>query len=244
MKLELNVNGKTYTIPANPGDTLLTALRGLGFFSVKHGCETGECGSCAILLDGKLVNSCVTLAASTEGKSIQTVEDIGEHPEQGWKHTEGLHPIQQSFVDSGAIQCGFCTPAMVLAAKELLVDTDSPSEVQVREALSGILCRCTGYEKPVQAVLHAAAVMRGEAAPGDLLSDDFFAALLPELDLPPKSRSSAGGVETAVQVKPKVVVTPTRGEYKTVGKPEPKVDAVKLVRGNLRSPQISRCGTC
>ncbi|MEN8242955.1 MAG: molybdopterin cofactor-binding domain-containing protein, partial [Chloroflexota bacterium] len=231
MKLELNINGHIHSISIDPGDTLLKSLRGIGFFSVKHGCETGECGNCAILLDGKLVNSCVTLAASAEGKHIQTVEDVGEHPEQGWKHTEGLHPIQQSFVDSGAIQCGFCTPAMVLAAKELLTRTVAPTEAQVRESLSGILCRCTGYEKPVQAILHAAAVMRGEADRGDLLSDEFFAALIPELDLPPDAGTPIEGVDTAVRVLPKVLVAPKTSEYKNVGKPEPKVDAVKLVQG-------------
>jgi putative selenate reductase molybdopterin-binding subunit len=231
MKLELNVNGQTLKITANPGDTLLKVLRGLGFFSVKHGCETGECGNCAILLDGKLVNSCVTLAASAEGKRIQTVESVGEHPEQGWKQTEGLHPIQQSFVDSGAIQCGFCTPAMVLAAKQLLASTETPSETQVREALSGILCRCTGYEKPVQAIIHAAAVLRGEAARGDLLSDELFAALLIDPKLPPDTGLTSGETTTSVRVLPKVLVAPKTREYKAVGKPEPKVDAVKLVQG-------------
>jgi putative selenate reductase molybdopterin-binding subunit len=232
MKLEINVNGQTYPITAKPGDTLLKALRGLGFFSVKQGCDTGECGNCAILLDGKLVNSCVTLAASAEGKYIQTVEDIGEHPQQGWKLTEGLHPIQQAFVDSGAIQCGFCTPAMVLAAKELLVKTPAPSEEEVRQAFSGILCRCTGYEKPVQAVLHAAAVLRGEATGGDLLAEELLAGFAAEPDLPPSDISpEAGDVETAVRVLPRVLVAPKEGEFKSVGKPEPKVDAVKLVQG-------------
>jgi putative selenate reductase molybdopterin-binding subunit len=232
MKLELNINEQTHQLSAAPGDTLLTALRRLGFFSVKHGCETGECGNCAVLIDGKLVNSCVTLAASIEGKYIQTVEDIGEHPEQGWKHTDGLHPIQQSFVSSGAIQCGFCTPAMVLAAKELLLRTQQPTEAEVREALSGVLCRCTGYEKPVQAVLHAAAVLRGEANGGDQFATDLLAALAPDLDdRPPTGDAGEGGVQTAVRVMPKVLVAPKEGDYTTVGKPEPKVDAVKLVQG-------------
>ena len=120
------------------------------------------------LLDGKPINSCVMLAAQAEGHSIQTIEALGEHPEQGWKTTAGLHPLQQAFVESGAIQCGYCTPAQILAAKELLERNPNPSEAEVREALSGVLCRCTGYLKPVQAVLRAAAVMRGEAvAPVD-----------------------------------------------------------------------------
>ena len=116
-----------------------------------------------MLLDGKPVNSCVLLAAQAEGHTIQTIEALGEHPEQGWKMTAGLHPLQQAFVESGAIQCGYCTPAQILAAKELLERNPDPTEAEVREALSGVLCRCTGYLKPVQAVLRAAAVLRGEA---------------------------------------------------------------------------------
>jgi putative selenate reductase molybdopterin-binding subunit len=145
MKLLLKINGTFHEILASPGDSLLHVLRREGFFGVKHGCETGECGACAVLLDGRPVNSCVYLAAQAEGHLIQTIEALGEHPEQGWKVTGGLHPIQQAFVESGAIQCGFCTPAQVLAATQLLERNPSPSEAEVREALSGVLCRCTGY---------------------------------------------------------------------------------------------------
>ena len=102
------------------------------------------------------------LAAQAEGHNIVTIEALGEHPEQGWKKTDGLHPLQQAFVESGAIQCGYCTPAQILAAKALLDKNPNPSEEEVREAISGVLCRCTGYLKPVQAVLKAAAVMRGD----------------------------------------------------------------------------------
>ena len=94
---------------------------------------------------------------------IETIEGLGQHPQQGWKTTEGLHPLQMAFVESGAIQCGYCTPAQILAAKQLLAANPNPSEAEVREALAGVLCRCTGYVKPVQAVLKAAAVMRGRA---------------------------------------------------------------------------------
>ena len=162
MKITLLINEIQHEIDTDPGDTLLDVLRSEDYFGVKHGCETGECGACTVLLDGKPVNSCVYLAAQAEGHHIRTIESIGEHPEQGWKTTEGLHPLQQAFVESGAIQCGYCTPAMILAAKELLDANPRPSEAQVREALSGVLCRCTGYIKPVQAVMRAAAVMRGE----------------------------------------------------------------------------------
>lgn len=230
MKIELNINGATQPVEVNPGETLLKTLRAEGYFGVKHGCETGECGACTVLVDGKPANACVTLAAQVEGHTIETIEAVGEHPEQGWKHTDGLHPLQTSFVDSGAIQCGFCTPGMVLAAKELLAREPNPSEEQVRDVLSGVLCRCTGYVKPVQAVLHAAAVLRGEAEPGELISESAWAALFTAPDAGPEG-GGEGPVGTAVRVLPKVVVAPQTEGWRTVGKPEPKVDAVKLVQG-------------
>ncbi|MGB2910060.1 MAG: (2Fe-2S)-binding protein, partial [Anaerolineales bacterium] len=148
MKISLNVNRVLHDLQVDAGENLLKVMRRLGFFSVKHGCETGECGACAVLLDGKPINSCVYLAAQAEGHLIQTVEDMGEHPEQGWKLSKGLHPIQQAFVEIGALQCGYCTPAQILAAKELLDRNPEPDETEVRDALSGVLCRCTGYVKP------------------------------------------------------------------------------------------------
>jgi putative selenate reductase molybdopterin-binding subunit len=232
MKVELTVNGNQHELEIRPGDNLLHVLRGEGYFGVKHGCETGECGACTVLLDGKPVNGCITLAASAEGKTIETIEMIGEHPEQGWKTTEGLHPIQQSFVDSGAIQCGYCTPGMVLAAKELLARNPNPSEAEVREVLSGVLCRCTGYLKPVQAVLHAAAVLRGEATPGELISQDVWREFftLPGAEEPPPM-DEGGDLATAVRVLPKVTIAPQTEAWHSVGRPEPKVDAIKLVQG-------------
>src|SRR3989304_4492739 len=146
MDLRFTLNGAPAQLGVPPDMTLLHALRDrLGLFSVKHGCETGECGACGILLDGKPVNSCVMLAAQADGRRITTVEALGAHPEQGWRHGAGLHPIQRAFVETGAIQCGYCTPGMILAATALLEENASPTEGQVREALSGVLCRCTGY---------------------------------------------------------------------------------------------------
>jgi putative selenate reductase molybdopterin-binding subunit len=142
MKLVLNINNIEQEVSIQAGESLLKTLRRLGFFGAKHGCENGECGACAILLDGKPVNSCLLLASQAQGHTIQTIEALGEHPELGWKKMRGLHPIQQAFVESGAIQCGYCTPAQVLAAKELLERNPNPSEAEVREALSGVLCRC------------------------------------------------------------------------------------------------------
>ncbi len=242
MELRLNVNDRDHEFEALPGESLLKALRRLGYFGVKHGCETGECGACTILLDGKPVNSCVMLAAQAQGHSIQTIESVGQHPEQGWKLTEGLHPLQQAFVETGAIQCGYCTPAQILAAKELLERNPSPSEVEVRESLSGVLCRCTGYLKPVQAVLRAAARMRGEVVEdGDLIGFIF-----PEIgerapgdsgeEIPsspttyPISPTPSSPL-VAVQSRPRVYVAPETQPYQRVGKPEIKVDAVKLVQG-------------
>jgi putative selenate reductase molybdopterin-binding subunit len=244
MKINLLINQIPHEIEAQPGDTLLKALRGLGYFGAKHGCESGECGACTILLDGKPVNSCVMLAAQAGGHRIETIEAVGQHPEQGWKTTKGLHPLQQAFVESGAIQCGYCTPAQILAAKELLERDPNPSEAEVRQSLSGVLCRCTGYLKPVQAVLRAAAVMRGEtvepidrmpAPSGPILAPPEW---LPEGSEPPTGAppavptgSSGGRMLAPAEVMPRIQVAPEAEPWQRVGKPEPKVDAVKLVQG-------------
>jgi len=233
MEIYLEINRQKQTIEAAPGDSLLKVLRRLGYFSVKHGCESGECGACAVLLDGKPVNTCVMLAAQASGHRIETIEAIGQHPEQGWRLTDGLHPLQKAFIESGAIQCGYCTPAQILAAKELLERNPNPSEAEVRDALSGVLCRCTGYLKPVQAVLHAAAVLRGvipEADPGGVLpfqARDSGPAIGQDESPAPFSPS----LSTSTQVMPKVLVAPQSQPYQRVGKPEIKVDAIKLVQG-------------
>lgn len=148
MKITLNINGEARSFTGPPGVTLLEALRGLGYTGVKHGCEDGSCGVCTVLLDGKAVHSCVMLAAQAEGHAITTIEGIGSR--------ERLHPLQAAFVEHGAVQCGYCTPAMILSAKALLDENPHPTEAEVREALAGVLCRCTGYVKPVEAVLRVA----------------------------------------------------------------------------------------
>ncbi|MEX1071417.1 MAG: molybdopterin cofactor-binding domain-containing protein, partial [Anaerolineales bacterium] len=237
MKIELSVNGHSHHLDSAPCVSLLTALRGEGYYSAKHGCETGECGACAVLVDGNLVNSCVHLAAQAEGHKVQTVEEMGAREHLGWKTTAGLHPLQRAFAESGAIQCGFCTPAMLLASKQLLDKNPNPTEAEVRETLSGVLCRCTGYLKPVQSVLHAAAVMRGEAEPGDMFTpseiEKFF---IPHSSDNPASDGSddliaGNGTATTIQVLPKVLIAPQTETWKKVGRPEIKVDAVKLVQG-------------
>ena len=129
----------------------MDVLRRQGYFGVKRGCEKGECGACTVLVNGRAVNSCLMFAAQAEGAEILTIEGLAE----GGK----LHPIQEAFLDHGAAQCGFCTPGMALSAKALLDRRPHPTEAEVREALAGNLCRCTGYVKPVEAVLDAASRM-------------------------------------------------------------------------------------
>ena len=244
MILSLNINETIFDVEASVGESLLTILRRLGFFGVKHGCESGECGACAVLLDGKPVNTCVMLAAQAVGHKIETIEALGEHPEQGWKPSEGLHALQKSFVESGSVQCGYCTPAQLLAAKELLLRNPNPDEIDVRDALSGVLCRCTGYLKPVQAVLRAAAVLRGKSVlpinvvndasipmPDGWLPGTAAAGEIENDTLSPTLILSTEKVTTSMRVLPQISVSPAGKSWTSVGKPEPKVDAIKLVQG-------------
>src|SRR5690606_24653444 len=135
-----------------PHRTLLEALRGLGHVDVKCGCEKGDCGACAVLVDGEAGDSCLTLARSVEGREITTLQGLGT--------PEAPHPLQQSFSELGAAQCGYCTPGMIIASESLLRKNPSPTDEDVRIALSGNLCRCTGYVKIFEAVHAAAAVKR------------------------------------------------------------------------------------
>jgi putative selenate reductase molybdopterin-binding subunit len=163
MNINLSVNSKNLEFKVTAGTTLLEVLRASGLFGSKDAkCRSGECGACSIVMDGRLVNSCQVLAGQAVGHEITTIESVGEMPAQGWKKTAGLDPIQQAFIETGAIQCGYCTPAMVLAARVLLEKNSKPTKQDVERALSGVLCRCTGYKKPMDAVLNAAAILRGE----------------------------------------------------------------------------------
>ncbi len=227
MKIQLKINAKIHDVECRPGDSLFSILRELGYYGVKFGDEQGLSGSDTVILDGKPVNSSLLLAAQAEGHAIVTIEGLGEHPDQGWRKTDGLHPIQKAFVESGAIQCGYCTPAQVLAAKALLDKNPNPSEAEVREAISGVLCRCTGYVKPVQAILRAAAAMRGEKLPD---ANTGWEWVLPgQVDNGPSSMDSR--TDTKTKVMPRMVISPDRLPYQTVGKGEIKVDAIKLVQG-------------
>ena len=149
MRLELTVNGERREADVWAGESLLYVLRErLGLPGSKNACEQGECGSCSVLLDGKLVCACLVLAAQADGHEIVTVEGLGGDG--------GLHPVQSAFAETGAVQCGFCTPGLVVATADLLARNPSPSDDEIREALSGNLCRCTGYAKIFDAVRLAA----------------------------------------------------------------------------------------
>ena len=208
MNLYLLINDRTYETECQPTENLLAVLRRLGLLSVKSGgCVRGECGACTVLMDGEPVNACMFLAVQAQGHILETLEQIGEHPEQGWKKTAGFDPIQKAFIESGSIQCGYCTPAMILAARALLRQNPNPSEDEVREALSGVLCRCTAYVKPVQAVLKAAAVIRNEEA------------------LPSQEEANPRTYE------PEMVAVDAIPETDTIGKSKVKLDAAKLAQG-------------
>jgi carbon-monoxide dehydrogenase small subunit len=143
--IRLTVNDRVHEIAVEPSTTLVDLLRyDLGLTGTKKGCDLGDCGACTVLMDGKAVNSCLVLAVQANGRIVQTIE--------GLETAEGLHPLQQAFVEKGAIQCGFCTSGMILSAKELLDRTPHPQEPEIRRAVSGNLCRCTGYQKIIEAI--------------------------------------------------------------------------------------------
>ena len=147
--IELNVNGEAHTVIAEDHRTLLEVLReSLGLTGTKEACDLGDCGACTVLIDGKPTLSCLTLALDAQGKEITTIEGLAKNGQ--------LHPVQKAFVDKGAVQCGFCTPGMILTGKALLDNNPHPTEAEVRQGISGNLCRCTGYVKIVDAVLAAA----------------------------------------------------------------------------------------
>jgi carbon-monoxide dehydrogenase small subunit len=153
MPIRLTVNGADFHIPVKPWATLLEVLRDeLGLTGTKEGCGVGECGACTVLMDGEAVNACMVLAGEANGKRITTIEGLAEG--------ETLHPIQQAFVETGGMQCGFCTPGMILSAKALLDENKNPDEEEIRKALEGNFCRCTGYTKIIASVQAAALKMR------------------------------------------------------------------------------------
>lgn len=236
--ITLHINGQDQEINAHPGDILRDALRRAGYVSVRFGSHTGETGAAAVLLDGRLVSADALLVGQAVGHGIETIEGLNTRVGE-------LHPLQQAFIETGAIQSGYSTPAMILAAKALLDRQPNPTETEVREALSGILCRETGYVKPIQAILRAAAVLRGETPPpivipivdatytaseGDVWpdgeADDFLSG--------PEPAGGAAGPQADTRTRPRtgILLQNQTPETNIVGKPETKVDAVKLAKGN------------
>jgi putative selenate reductase molybdopterin-binding subunit len=220
IEIKLNINQEVRTIAVTPDDNLRDVLRRLSYFSVKHGCEDGTCGTCTVLLDGKSVHSCLYKAVNVVGKHITTLEGITEDG--------SLHALQRAFMETGAIQCGFSTPGQIMTAKALLDKNPNPSDDEIRQAMNSVLCRCTGYVRPVEAVQRAAAELRGETlAPVSQLDFD-----LPEdatkFNIPEAYYRRDGSRDPL----PPIVMTP-EGMPRTliVGKPEVKVDAEKLARG-------------
>jgi carbon-monoxide dehydrogenase small subunit len=157
--IELNINGSAYDVVISPQDLLIDVLRQkLDLTGTKKGCGQGDCGTCTVLIDGRRALACLTLAIACEGRRILTIEGMEQHG--------ALHPIQQAFIDKGAVQCGYCTPGMVLSAKALLDENPNPSEHEIKLGISGNLCRCTGYVKIVDAVRDAAGRLQAAGAAG------------------------------------------------------------------------------
>lgn len=153
--IKIVVNGENYELLVRPNELLLDFLRDrLDLTGTKEGCGTGDCGACTVLVDGKPINSCLTLAIEVNGKNILTIE--------GMARAGKLHPIQEAFIDEGAVQCGFCTPGMILSAKALLDENPHPSEEEIKRGIAGNFCRCTGYKKIIQAIQTASLRMKDE----------------------------------------------------------------------------------
>ncbi|MGB0618346.1 MAG: (2Fe-2S)-binding protein [Myxococcota bacterium] len=153
IRVETTINGEETEFLCNGQESLLEVLRdGLGMTGTKEGCTTGDCGACSVVVDGRLVPSCLVLAAETGGRTVDTIEGVADG--------QTLTPVQQQFLEHGALQCGICTPGFIVAAEKLLEKNPDPTEAEARYFLAGNLCRCTGYDKIIKAVLDAAAVMR------------------------------------------------------------------------------------
>lgn len=152
--ISVTINGEAYKVSVSPNETLLDLLRErLGLVGTKEGCDTGDCGSCTVLVNGKAVNSCLVLAVETNGASVATIEGMSSDGQ--------LHPLQQAFIDHGNIQCGFCTPGMIMTAKSLLEDEPNPTEADIRSAIAGNLCRCADYVSIIKATAAAGKALRG-----------------------------------------------------------------------------------
>ncbi|HTK08955.1 MAG TPA: molybdopterin cofactor-binding domain-containing protein [Ktedonobacteraceae bacterium] len=223
MELELNINSTIASLDVATNETLLTLLRREGYCGVKHGCETGDCGACTVLVDGVPRPSCVMFAAQAGGCTVMTVEGLNSGSQ--------LHPLQQAFAEIGAAHCGFCTPGMLLSATALLKQNARPDAAEVREALSGNLCRCTGYDRPVQAVLRAAAALRGDPLPA---LEHQVVPVSHESNVARNRSEMAEGATTKIPLISLANGVPSStGESQSVllGQAVPPADARKLVTG-------------
>lgn len=250
MQITITLNGETRQFDVAPGETLFRLLRRAGVRSVKFGSEDGTDGYSTVLVNGRPYSSVVILAAQVDGANVLTLEGLNEDQRPGLRHEAPLHPLQRAFIETGAVQSGYDTPALILAGKALLDRTLDPTESEVRDAISGIISRETGYAKPVEAILRAAAYLRGESpapvggesgtdlfsmpeellgtVPEDLPLDD-LSTMSPASDAPSGERAD---IQTRVKAEPKVFVTAESQRFSVVGQPLPKVDARKLVQGN------------
>ncbi|MCD6577815.1 MAG: molybdopterin-dependent oxidoreductase [Anaerolineaceae bacterium] len=221
MKIKFSLNLIDQNIWVNPDQTLLNFLREKGLKSVKSGCGgQGDCGMCVVLINNKPVKSCLIKMSAIDGKSIETLESLGT--------VDHLHPLQRAFIETGAIQCGFCTPAQILTAKSLISKNNNPSEVEIRKSLSRVLCRCTGYVRIVDAVSRASAIMRGEEVPPYIPQEIIFDENIDEINLPEAYYRKDGNKAPLLPL----ILTPRGMKRLTVvGKPVNKVDSVKLATG-------------
>jgi putative selenate reductase molybdopterin-binding subunit len=220
VEINLTINNIWRTLSVGPDESLLEALRRASYFSVKSGCDDGTCGVCTVLLNGKPALSCKIKAVDMDGAQITTLEGLNDGDE--------LHPIQKAFMATGAIQCGFCTPAQILSAKALLEHNPDPTDDEIRKALNGVLCRCTGYVRGVEAVQRAAAVLRGEKVKPYTHLNYILPVDTKQIELPEAFYRRDGSRNPL----PPLIFTPAEMEKTNiVGKPEIKVDAKKLAQG-------------
>ena len=220
IKIQFVLNGESRKISVNPKTLLLDYLREVGLKSVKSGCREGDCGTCTVLIDGVPTQSCLTKISTINGKNIETLESLGT--------AENLHPLQKSFLETGAIQCGFCTPAQILTAKAFLDQNPNPTEEEIRKSLSAVLCRCTGYVRNIDAVMRAAAMMRGEKVSDYKVPEQIFQSDIEKIVLP---QAYYRKDDKKKPLMPLVLTPDKMPKMVSVGMTPTKVDGVKLVTG-------------
>ena len=250
MLISITLNGEKRQFDVAPQETLFHLLRREGLRGVKFGSEDGSDGYSTVLVNGRPYSSVVLLAAQADGAKIVTVEGLSKSHQSGWHRQSAYHPLQRAFIETGAIQSGYDTPALMLAGLALLTRTANPTEAEIRDAISGIVSRETGYVKPIAAILRAAAYLRGDTPPpvGGEAGADLFT--MPDTLLPSggeavpgsspadetgpfeSGSTASGGVQTRVKAQPTVFVTAESQKFAVVGQPLPKVDAPKLAQGH------------